>query len=646
MSVINLLSSDVYNRIAAGEVVERPASVVKELIENSIDADATQICISIAAGGKSSIKVTDNGRGIEKSELKKALLPHATSKIFRAEDLDNIRTLGFRGEALASIASVSKVTIVSKPFEQEFGAMIESDGGKMSEPEDCPAVNGTEITVNNLFFNTPAREKFLKSDRSEENEISFTIAKLVLGNPDIAIKFVADGRVMAQSFGDGFKSAFVSVYGAAAIKECYCIDTEKNGVEIKGYVCKPEFAKGTRAGQTVFLNGRFVNNQTVSSAVSNAYSSYLMKRRYPYYMLDVHMPAEEVDCNVHPNKTDVRFLNNQIVYGAIYSTVSKVLDGAIEAPEIIKEEKKGLDALDDFFTASEDSMNALYQNKGFYAKSPRSDSDKYKFDKPINFSKIILNDSSPVTEESVASGKAYEGEKTITSSAENDRENSLKSIYEANKAYLLSLEKKEKETKNVQSELTVERPLNYVGQVLSTYLVFDDGESVYMVDQHAAHERMLYDKFSANIVNGTVVSQPLIIPFVLTTSGEEYDFIVKDEELLKSMGFDVCEFGRNAFKISAVPVILSDINLKEFFDDLLSDSSQLKSVDLKTTLKDKIAQKACKAAVKAGNKMTDADVQSLKAVIEKNKSLKCPHGRPAVIKITQTEIEKWFKRIV
>lgn len=644
MSVINLLSSDVYNRIAAGEVVERPASVVKELIENSIDADATQICISIAAGGKSSIKVTDNGRGIEKSELKKALLPHATSKIFKAEDLDNIRTLGFRGEALASIASVSKVTIVSKPFEQEYGAMIESDGGKMSEPEDCPAVNGTEITVNNLFFNTPAREKFLKSDRSEENEISSTIAKLVLGNPDIAIKFVADGRVMAQSFGDGFKSAFVSVYGAAAIKECYYIDTEKNGVEIKGYVCKPEFAKGTRAGQTVFLNGRFINNQTISSAVSNAYSSYLMKRRYPYYMLDVHMPAEEVDCNVHPNKTDVRFLNNQIVYGAIYSIVSKVLDGAQEAPEIIKEEKKGLDALDDLLTAPEDSMNALYENKGFYAKSPRSDADKYKFDKPIKFAKIILNDSSPASEEIAVSDEAY-GEEKITSPAA-DREKTLKSIYEENKAYLLSLEKKEKETKSIQSELAVERPLNYVGQVLSTYLVFDDGESVYMVDQHAAHERMLYDKFSANVVNGTVVSQPLIIPFILTTSGEEYDFIVKDEELLKSMGFDVCEFGRNAFKISAVPVILSDINLKEFFDDLLSDSSQLKSVDLKVTLKDRIAQKACKAAVKAGNKMTDADVQSLKEVIEKNKNLKCPHGRPAVIKITQTEIEKWFKRIV
>lgn len=640
MSIINLLSSEVYNRIAAGEVVERPASVVKELIENSIDADSTEICVSIVSGGKSSIKVTDNGRGIEKSELKKALLPHATSKIFRAEDLDSIRTLGFRGEALASIASVSKISIVSKPFEQEFGACIEAVGGVMSEVEDCAAVNGTETTVNNLFFNTPAREKFLKSDRSEENEIGSIISKLVLGNPDIAIKFISDGRVMAQSFGDGFKSAFVSVYGAAALKECYYVDTEKNGIEIKGYICKPEFAKGSRAGQAIFLNGRFINNQTISSAISNAYASYLMKRRYPYYMLDLHMPAEEVDCNVHPNKTDVRFLNNQIVYGAVYSTVSKVLDGTQDAPVIIKEEKKEFG----LFSSTEEAMNALYENKGFYAKSPRSDADKYKFDKPLKFAKIILNDSSTSGENS---SQVYEEEnEKIISSSNAGQDKTLKSIYEENKAYLLSLDKKEKENKNVQSEISVDRPLNYVGQVLTTYLIFDDGENVYMVDQHAAHERILYDKFSANVENGTVASQPLIIPYVLSTSGDEYDFIANDENLLKSMGFDICEFGRNAFKVSAVPVILSDINLKDFFDDLLSDSSQLKSVDLRVTLKDRIAQKACKAAVKAGNKMTDADVKSIKEIIEKNKNLKCPHGRPAVIKITQTEIEKWFKRIV
>ena len=339
MAKINLLSSKIYNRIAAGEVVERPASVVKELVENSLDAGATSISIEIENGGISSIKITDNGCGIEKSELKKALMPHATSKISSLKDLDNISSLGFRGEALASIASVSKITIVSKIDETELGASIYSEGGTFSEPIDCGAIKGTEITVNNLFYNTPVREKFLKTARSEESEISSMVSKFILGNTSVAFKYTADGKIVYQSYGDGFESALICIYGPQILSDCFYIDTEKNGIKIKGYLGKHHFTKGNRTYQTVFLNGRYINNQTISSAVNNAYSSYLMKRQYPFYVLSLSVPTEIVDVNVHPNKLDVRFANNQIIYGSVYSVVSKVLDGTSEVLNIVNQTK-------------------------------------------------------------------------------------------------------------------------------------------------------------------------------------------------------------------------------------------------------------------------------------------------------------------
>ena len=328
MSKINILSSKVYNRIAAGEVVERPSSVVKELVENSLDAGATSIQIDILGGGISSIKITDNGSGIEKSELKKALLPHATSKISSVKDLDNIISLGFRGEALASIASVSKLTIVSKPENQQLGASIYCEGGDMGEVEDCGAINGTEITVNNLFFNTPAREKFLRTERSEESDVSSMIAKFILCNNNVAFKYTADNKVIYQSYGDGFESAMCCVYGPDVIKDCFYIETIKNGIKINAYIGKHHFTKGNRSYQTTFVNGRYITNQTIASSIQNAYSSYLMKRQYPFYVLSLTVPSEIVDVNVHPNKLDVRFANNQIIYSTVYSVVSKVLDGS------------------------------------------------------------------------------------------------------------------------------------------------------------------------------------------------------------------------------------------------------------------------------------------------------------------------------
>ena len=624
MSKINILSSTVYNRIAAGEVVERPASAVKELIENSIDAGADKITVEIKSGGISSIVITDNGSGIEKTELKKALLPHATSKICEIEDLDKILSLGFRGEALASIASVSKINIKSKPDAQDCGAEISAEGGKAGEVADCAMDKGTVVTVNNLFYNTPARAKFLKTERSEENEIRAVLTRFILGHPDKSFRLVCDGKTALQSYGDGIESSMVKVYGSEIIENCYFIDTQKNGVEIKGYIGKQFFSKPNRSYQTVFLNGRFIQNQTIASAVSNAYAAYLMKRQYPFYVLSVEVPADIVDVNVHPNKTDVRFANNQIIYGAVYSVVSKVLDGSSEVLNIVSDEKKPE-------PVRADIKNIFENNNDFNINYVRHIRDEdYKFD-VLRFA------------DSMKAPSINEIDDKIKSSED------APDIFAENKAYLEKLEnerKRREENISSQAEIKIEKDLNYIGQTLNTFLIFEDGTDIYFVDQHAAHERILFDKFNDGIREDNVAVQPLIVPYILNLNNDEADFISEKASILSGMGIEIEEFGRNAFKVSSIPVYFSGMNIKEFFDDILSEINTLKQITVKSLLAEKIAQSACKSAVKSGDKLSESEIKFLAEKIKNNIGLKCPHGRPCCVKISRTEIDKWFKRIV
>lgn len=341
MSKINILPAQVYNRIAAGEVVDRPYSVVKELVENAIDAGATEIEITVEGGGKQLVRVTDNGSGILREDLHAAFLPHATSKIEKAADLEHIQTLGFRGEAVASIAAVSKMTITSK-VKGENCYRLSSDGGKLGEIEEAAGGDGTDVRVESLFFNTPVRLKFLKSDRAEEADITNFVSRFILCRPDISFRYYVNGKKVLQSFGGGEEEALADVYGAAVLGECYHISAEKHGVRIRGYIGNQNFSKPNKTYQSVFLNGRYIVNSTVSAAVSNAYGSYLMKRQYPFYVLYIDVPAEIVDVNVHPNKADVRFADNQVIYGCIYSVISAVLDGQPKALEyILADEGKG-----------------------------------------------------------------------------------------------------------------------------------------------------------------------------------------------------------------------------------------------------------------------------------------------------------------
>ncbi len=611
MAEINILSSKIFNRIAAGEVVERPASVVKELVENSIDAKANSITVEISDGGISSIKVTDNGVGIEKSELKKALMPHATSKISSVKDLDNITSLGFRGEALASIASVSKILIQSKTSDSASGAEIFSDGGEIAPIVESGVMDGTVITVNNLFFNTPVRAKFLKSERSEENEITAVMTRFVLGNSNVSFKYVSDGKTLLQSFGDGLESAFITVYGIETLKNCFYIETEKNGLLIKGYVGKHHFIKPNRGHQTVFINDRFVYNQTISSAISNAYSSYLMKRQYPFYVLNVKMPTEFVDVNVHPNKTDVRFLNNQIVYGSIYSVISKVLDGTSEVLNIVASD----------FNKTQNVQELPSEKSKDYVTHNNSNGDI--------FDKLSFSD---VKKDNDESRDVFKENKEFLEKLERERVNTLSQI--------------KRDNSFTQTNIDIKPEFTVVGQALNTYLILEAMGDVFFLDQHAAHERILFDKINNDFKNAEIPVQPLIIPYIFDVNSDEFEFVYSKIEVFRELGIEIEEFGVNSFKISALPSYLNDMNLSNFFREILSDLNVLKSISANDIMREKIAQKACKSAIKSGDKLSQSEIDCLLNMLKGNLNLRCPHGRPIAVRISRTEIDKWFKRIV
>ncbi len=629
MSIINILDKSVFNRIAAGEVVERPASIIKELVENSIDAKATEISINISGGGKDLIEVFDNGVGISKDDLYKAIMPHATSKISKADDLDKITTLGFRGEALASISSVSKMKITSKTKNQDIGYSFEVEGDNISKITEAPCNDGTFITVSNIFFNTPARQKFLKSDRSEENEVSYTIAKLILANPDVSIKFTINNGLIMQSYGDGIEDAIIAVYGTEALKNCFKISNYVHGIKIEGYIGKHNYTKSNRTYQTTILNGRFIENQTIQSSVHNAYSGYLMKRRYPFFILYITMPSEVVDVNVTPNKSDVRFLDNSIVYGAIYSTVSKILDGTdtaldilvepgeciVKSPEAIKSEPINNESI---------KINLASTNKGIN-ENQKYLKDNFS-DNPFNFS-FLKEDAT-----------LFDTKPQNKSAPKLDTD-----IFAENKRYIEELEKKKLLKQSVIEEAESLK-LNYVGQALKTYLIFEGGADIYIIDQHAAHERLIYNRLLSMREQKNISTQPLLVPFILDINSSEYENIITKKEYLENLGIDLT-INQDQIIIYALPIDLIDINIEEFFAEIFNDYALFKEV-IPEIIKEKLMQKACKSAVKAGMELNKSEVDSLVKLLNGNINLKCPHGRPIAVRITRTEIDKWFKRIV
>ena len=693
--MINILPPEVYNRIAAGEVVDRPYSVVKELVENAIDAGATEITVEAEGGGKKLIRVTDNGSGIHKEDLKAAFLPHATSKLKTADDLAAIFTLGFRGEAVASVASVSKTTILSRAKGEEAYSLT-VEGGVFGEIAPAGGAEGTVVTVENLFFNTPARLKFLKSDASEEGDITAIMARFLLSRPEISFTYLVNGKVRYRSFGDGLESALAVVYGAGTLSNCISIRAEKHGMRLFGYIGNRAYNKPNRSYQSLFLNGRYIVNQTVALAVTNAYGSYLMKRQYPFYVLFLEVPPEVVDVNVHPNKADVRFANNRIVYGTVYSVISAVLDGSSAALEYISpaisstvgKNKGAVSPLPEAperasavqpapskpappeapaFQAVPDSAAAPSPAPAFKASPAAAPSPAPAFKAPPAQSVLPAEASQtakPAPRMSVEEAKkelafeipklhgrervrALEEEKPNTfevrsplASSRPAPQEEREDAFEENKKYLLERDERAKQQKIDPATLI------FRGVLFETYLIFERGDEAYFIDQHAAHERLIYEKLKKKCEARTPLSQPMLMPYILTVNAQEFSFLTSQFEALRALGFEIDEFGGTSVKVSAVPLDLFGMDIEAFFREVLSSMESLRAIRLSEIARDKLATMACKAAVKGGERLTEEEAKRLLSDMDGDMGLKCPHGRPAVVRMKKSDFEKLFKRIV
>lgn len=625
--MIHILTAEVYNRIAAGEVVDRPYSVVKELVENAIDAGATEIKVEIEAGGKKLIRVTDNGGGISKDDLPRAFLPHATSKLQAASDLEKIHTLGFRGEAIASIASVSRMKILSKTAHGESYSLT-SEGGQLGEVLPEGGVDGTCVTVENLFAHTPARLKFLKSDSQEESDVAGMISRFILSRPNIAFTYLVNGKTRYRSFGDGSDSAIAVVYGADILDKCYAIQAEKHGIKLYGYLGNPNFSKPNRSWQNFFVNGRYIVNQTLGAAVGNAYAAYLMKRQYPFYVLFLEVPTEIVDVNVHPNKADVRFQDNQIIYGVVYSIVSSVLDGNSRALEyMVKTPKMPTQTAQETPIAAPVAPAACTETR--QERAPEMSYEQAKSELAFHV---------PQLEKPVPPVKLYE--KNVLEVHSSGAARQSEDAFEANRQFLLDMERQSK-----QEKIDV-NGFSFQGELFQTYLLYESGDVAYLIDQHAAHERILYDAFVKKVKERTVVSQPLLVPYVLNVNAAEFAFLESRLSILRELGFEIEEFGDASYKISAVPADLCGMKINDFFDEVLHSLDSLRAIRLEEIVKNKIASAACKAAVKGGERLTDEEARALLRRMDGDMGLKCPHGRPVAVKLKRTEIEKLFKRIV
>lgn len=660
MSKINLLDSSVFNRIAAGEVVERPRSIVKELMENSIDAGASVISVEVTSGGLSQIRVVDNGCGIEADDMEKAFLPHATSKIKNLSDLNAIATLGFRGEALTSIASVAKVTLTSRTADSPIGNFIVIENGEIIERGEKGCSQGTTIVVENLFKNIPARAKFLSKPSVEESVITDTVARLIMTNPTISIKYSVGGKVVYHSAGDNLKNAIYTVYGKTFVDNMVPIERIMPNITLRGYINKPYFTKPNRTYQTLIVNGRYVENSDVSFCVYNCYRDFLMKRQFPAFVLTLDLPCDMVDVNVHPNKLEVKFAGADELKRIIYNTIKDKLDELTQVPkEIVKGDqtareshavisKFSVDEKAEFANANkslrEDTLGVFFElesNRGdngnaAVIRSPMPDEDfgdssNDRFSASKYLGKADTIDFAPNDEICTTvdvSGKNAEAYKNGVSGSDALRQMEI-----------------DDESKIV-SEKNASVALKFKTVLFDTYIVVEEADSIFLIDQHAAHERLLYDKLTKQLESGEVLTQDMLIPYTFEVTSVEKELLKERIEEINACGFLLSPLGGNTFFLSAVPLVCADMSFDKFMGLVLGElnGGKLRKLDF---VKDILMQSACKAAVKGEDRLSDSEIGYLiEAFSSGDRVLMCPHGRPLVVKISKSEIEKWFKRVV
>ncbi len=629
--------------ISAGEVVERPASVVKELVENSIDAGATEISVVIEEGGIRRITVSDNGTGVLSDDMRAAFLPHATSKLAEIVDLDTVSTLGFRGEALASIASVSEVTMISHADGAPAANRIVLSAGKVTEECVDSRAKGTSVTVENLFFNTPARLKFLKKPSVEQGYIVDAVEKIVLSDPSLRISLSNEKGVLLEHAGGDLASAMAAVYPALDMKRFLKVDRlSSSGVRVRGYISEVDNTAPTRSRQTVIVNGRPVSVDTVSAAVDKAYRDYLVKRTYPMYVLDILVPFEDVDVNVHPAKAEVRFRNKNAVFGAVFRAVEEALKSSFSEREHAFEPADNSDAapIGDPVRYEQTAMDtaAMYPFEEEGSVSPYGTvvgvSRGSGRDVPFDISSLRnagavragwahdqVSDSSisPYATDGAVTRDIYSG--AVASEIDEDLANSSNGRFRLFDGTI-------------------------VGQIFDTYLIVERANVVYIIDQHAAHERILYDKLMKQL--DPEYAQTLLIPHKLRLSGEEGEYFEKVMPALNGMGF-VIEKKSSSFIVYAVPELVVRMDFERFLSELflhMLDDGELKLSDL---VKENVCRDACRAAIKGGEHLSKIQIEQVLSNFIDEKGVlpqKCPHGRPAVVALTRRDLEKMFLRIV
>ncbi len=672
---INVLPAEIANMIAAGEVVERPASVVKELVENSIDAGATNITVEIKRGGMTFIRISDNGCGIESDQVETAFLRHATSKIATSEDLDSIYTLGFRGEALASIAAVARIDIFTKPKSQSFGYSVSIEGGSITDSFEAGCADGTTITVRDLFFNTPARMKFLKNDATETSYVTDVVNKLILSHPEVAIHFINNGKTALRSSGDGkLISAIYTVFGKDYVKHMTPVSYSDEFVTVEGYVGNSAIARRDRRHQIFYINGRNINSRVLSAACGEAYQSSLMVGKFPVVVLNVRLNTKLVDVNVHPTKMEVRFSDDKKIYSSVYWAVKNALSGDKYVPEIKishpedipkkvmvapvydapqKEQKEQINMLRDSY------INSVIKNTS--PAPSKTEPKEEETDNTVPFAKgqntalevqvsnISYNVSStektieetktvnPITPASVTEEGGDEYTERFTLPAQSERISEQDTEQEG----------VELGQKAEQQAIRANIDFKIVGQIFGTYIIVQMDNDMLLIDQHAAHERMYFERLMEDWQNKNFCPQILLLPITMDFSVVDFQLVMDNIPLFEELGFEIDAFGDHSIIIRQIPSAEDESIVEDTVSDIvrmLSDNS----VNIKTNIvREALHTMACKRAVKGNRDLSMAEMESLvERVLAMTDINTCPHGRPIMTKMSKYSLEKHFKRIV
>lgn len=680
MAKIELLTQETIDKIAAGEVVERPASVVKELVENALDAGATAIAVEIKEGGISFIRITDNGCGIEKSQVKLAFMRHSTSKIRKVEDLLNVSSLGFRGEALSSISAVSRVELITKTYEDLTGSRYVIEGSKEIAFEEIGAPEGTTFLIKDLFYNVPARRKFLKTAQTEGSYISDIVEKLALSHPDVSFKFINGSQTKLHTSGNGNRRDLIyHIYGREIAGSLFEVEYMGENFSVSGFIGKPVITRGNRNYENFFVNGRYIKSPLLSKAVEEGYKNFLMQHQYPFVVLYFSFNADQLDVNVHPTKMELRIENNQEVYREVCNMVYNKLSHRELIPDVpVKEEDRPRNIVREYMEPIPEPFESRRLND-IRAKVSKDSPYEARYPERRPVPQFVADRTKAVAENAsvsnVRTGVKYSAPDNLgINTTSEDISGKTNYVAESHAAFATvnnagdlsstdnvnNINPANTEPEIIEGEQQTLEQLNpsfmskdarkkhkIIGQLFKTYWLIEYEDKLFIIDQHAAHEKVLFERTMAKIKDKEFTSQIISPPIVLSLDARETEMLEKYREQIERLGYEVEHFGGKEYMISAIPDNLYKIDMKDLFIEMLDDFSDMTGRETPDLILEKVASMSCKAAVKGNDELSSAEMDELiEELLTLDNPYNCPHGRPTIISMSKYEIEKKFKRIV